>query len=191
MTINENTISDAIYSICFAFLCAENTFGTRLFVEDHAPEGLKVAAKEPDLTSSRILSDEEDQKIEDLIKRGRIKSFSAAQIGTLLGMAGNAEQCAAAGYDDVGDHIVIFYESLIKQAQSEADILMLAFEYVTHELRHIEQYHWLRAHGINPTKALEAEAGYGYGQGPLETDAWAIQKGATTPIDEAMACFLH
>ena len=192
MTINETTISNAIYSICFAFLCAGNTFGARLFVEDRAPEGLKVAAKESNPEEGwKVLSPEEAKALEEEMKRrGRIR-FGAAQIGTLVGMAMNAEQCASVGYDDVGDHIIIFYESLIKAAKSEADILMLAFEFVAHELRHVEQFRWLRAHGIDPTSALQAESGYEYGQGPLERDAWAVQKGATTPIDEAMACFLH
>ena len=190
MTRNNNIDSFAICAIGFAFNCTVTTFGARLFIEEKAPEELKIAAKNDGSTTSRPLSEEEGRKIEDLLKRGRIKSL-AAQSLKLAGAAYNAEQCSALGYDDMGDHIVIFYDTLISEASSEEEIVKLAFEYVTHELRHIEQFRWLRSHGIDPTSALQAEAGYGYGQGPLETDAWAIQKGATTPIDEAMACFLH
>ena len=175
-------ITTAIYAIIFAYNCCCDNFGFDLHIEDHAPNDAKVAG----------LDDEARKQIEEddlpLFVKQKL-GLAALQQAQLAGACCNKEQAKKLGYF-IGDHIVIFYETLISMANNESDLYWLAFEFVCHELRHAEQFVWLRNHGIDPTDAMMQEAKYQYGTGPLEKDAWAIQKGATTPIEEAMASFL-
>jgi len=170
MTINSENISKAIYAIIWAYNCQQEHFNVkRIHIEDEAPVELKaqVAGMSPFMM--------------------RLLGVSI----TIMGAAANKEQSESWGYDDLGDFITIFYVDLLKAAQDDLDLMVRAYKCVKHELRHIQQFQFLREHGVNPTEALMQESKAEYGNGPLEKDAWAIQEGDTTPIEEAMACFLQ
>lgn len=168
MTINNENITKAIYAIIWAYNCQEHIGVKRLHIEDEAP--LEVKAQVAGMSPFMI----------------RLLKIDVS----LMGAAANAEQAEALGYYDLGDFITIFYRDLLKVAIDDFDLLIKAQKYVKHEIRHIRQFMWLREHGINPTDALMQEGKAGYGNGPLEKDAWAVQEGDDTPIEEAMACFL-
>lgn len=170
MTINNENISKAIYAVIWAYNCQKEYFGVkRIHIEDEAPIEIKAQIAGMSPFAMRVLGVEV----------------------TLMGMAVNEEQMESYGYGDLGNFITIFYNDLLKASKDDWDLLIRAYKCVKHELRHIQQFQFLREHGVNPTEALMKENQAGYGNGPLEKDAWSVQEGDDTPIEEAMACFLQ
>lgn len=192
MTINNFSISFAIKSICRHYLTAENTYGFRLYVEDKPQPGLTAAGQ---MTERRSVSDDYVEKM----LANKIKS-----IGDVLAVAdGEIKLCGATicrerivammggvdGEDWVHDSVTFYYENIIELAHDYENLDDLCGQFVRHELRHAEQFTYLRQMGINPNDAMDQENQTLYGEGPLEKDAYSIQHGATTPIEEAMSCF--
>lgn len=180
MTINNENISFTIYAIIWAYNC-KNNWNFDLHIEDKAPADAKFAG----LQGPKVV--DEDYVLNQLKRSKREIKFVGVFQNTIYGGCFNKEQFP--DYE-IGDHICIFYEPILEEAKNEFELVCLVNEYVSHELRHAQQYTYLRSVGINPTDALEKEKDFQYGQGPLEKDAWAYQKGNIVPIEEAMACFL-
>lgn len=188
MTINHKNESLAIHTIIEAYKSLDN-HGFRLHIEDKAPEGLTFAGQVPqeESTSRRIVSEEE---VERVLARRRARTAAAAKESTIAGICTPVEVIDPSYDGEVYDAVYFFIHPLLSFAMDEENLKQLAKQYVAHELRHAQQFVWLRDHGINPLDALRAENGSVYGQGPLERDAYCIQYGGNTPIDKAMACFI-
>ena len=192
MKITNETISFTIKSICRHYVAAKNNFGFRLYIDDKPQPGLTAAGQ---MTERRSVSDDYVAKM----LKNKIKS-----IGDVLAVADeDIKLCGATickerimavmggveGEDWVHDSVTFYYNNIIELAHDYANLDDLCGQFVRHELRHAEQFTYLRQMGINPNYAMDQENQTLYGEGPLEKDAYSIQHGATTPIEEAMACF--
>lgn len=193
MTINDFSISLCIKSICRHYLAAENNYGFRLYVEDKPQPGLSAAGQ---MTERKEVSDDYVQKmLKNKIKSiGDILAVSNDEI-KLCGATFCRERIIALmggvdGEDWVHDSVTFYYNNIIELAIDYLHLDMLCWAFVRHELRHAEQFTYLRQMGIDPNVAMNNENQTLYGEGPLERDAYAVQNGEDIPIEEAMACFL-
>lgn len=191
MTINDLTISIAIHAIMSAF-SAEQNFEFQLHIEAEAPkEAIEKMAGKVEDTGYRQCTPEECEKIEKMLKnRRRVRTVGALTSFQMTGFCSPAEAYPINYDGEKPDVIYIFYAPIIEKATSLNEIKILARQFVKHELRHAEQFVWMRQNNISPLTAMMQEAATEYGQGPLEADAWAVQNGHWQPIEKAMACFL-
>lgn len=192
MKLTNETISFTIKSICRHYVAAKNNYGFRLYVEDKPQAGLTAAGQ---MTERRSVSDDYVAKmLKNKIKTvgdvlavadGEIKLCGATICRERLLVAGGKEE------DDwVHDSVIFYYNNIIEIANDYLHLDDLCNQFVRHELRHAEQFNYLRRMGIDPNDALDQENNTIYGEGPLERDAYAVQMGDDTSIEEAMACFI-
>ena len=193
MLINNQNVSLAIHAIMDAFTALPDN-GFRLCIEDKAQEGLKAAGEVEPSHTRRVLSEDE---LPDFVKKAM--GLAASDIESLLGELDKPNFYGVAvpveaidpSYDgEKYDHIVLFYDPIIRAALDENHLRKIASEFVRHEWRHGCQFNWLRNHGYNVFDALMNENETKYGEGPLESDAYRFQNGVEVELDTAMASFI-
>ena len=194
MTYNEDLFKVVFYMIIDAYK-SRNSFGFDLHIEEIAPDCTCVGKLDATENSVRELDESElpeSAKRLLVLKRKREQKVVAAKPSADYPMFGGCYPAEIISPEVcINEFVILYIKPMVEFARDMKHLKRLVKMCVIHELRHAEQFTYLRNHSYSVIAALNNENTTIYGLGPLESDAMLTQIGKGTSIEEAMSCFFN